>query len=107
MRRFLRDIEGSWCFVIVDVKKDLVLAAMSDECEAAGKLFAAVAEDGAVVFGDDPATVPDAVAAVDVPPGTYYVGRVAEDVADVDFRRFAKETETKEVAVKEPTDSAA
>ena len=80
---------------------------MSDECEAAGKLFAAVAEDGAVVFGDDPATVPDAVAAVDVPPGTYYVGRVAEDVADVDFRRFAKETETKEVAVKEPTDSAA
>ena len=107
VRRFLRDIEGSWCFVIVDVKKDLVLAAMSDECEAAGKLFAAVAEDGAVVFGDDPATVPDAVAAVDVPPGTYYVGRVAEDVADVDFRRFAKETETKEVAVKEPTDSAA
>ena len=107
MRRFLRDIEGSWCFVIVDVKKDLVLAAMSDECEAAGELFAAVAEDGAVVFGDDPATVPDAVAAVDVPPGTYYVGRVAEDVADVDFRRFAKETETKEVAVKEPTDSAA
>ena len=72
-----------------------------------GETLRGRAEDGAVVFGDDPTTVPDAVAAVDVPPRAYYVGRVAEDVADVDFRRFAKETETKEVAVKEPTDSAA
>ena len=112
VRQFLRELEGSWCFVIVDVKKDLVLAAMSDECESSGKLFAAVSEDGALVFGDDPATVPDAVAAVDFPAGTFYVGRIAEDVADVDFRRFAKETETKEEkaekeAAREPTNSAA
>ena len=77
---------------------------MSDECEAAGKLFAAVAEDGAVVFGDDPATVPDAGAAVDA----------RRDVLRRQSRRRrrrrlddSKETETKEVAVKEPTDSAA
>lgn len=111
VRQFLRELEGSWCFVIVDIKKDLVLAAMSDACESAGKLFAAVSEDGALVFGDDPATVPDAVAAVDFPAGTFYVGRIAEDVADVDFRRFAKETETKEgkfeEAAREPTNSAA
>ena len=108
VRRFLRDIEGSWCFVIVDVKKDLVLAAMSDECEAAGKSLRGRrggrrgglrgrSRDGAGRRRRRRR-----------PAGTRFTpAESPADAADADFRRFAKETETKEVAVKEPTDSAA
>ena len=93
VRAFLRELEGEWCFAIVDASKDLVLAARSETCQAAN-LFAAVAADGTVYVGDEPGAMPEDAAAFEFPRGTFFCGRCAGNGDDdVVFRRFAPDEE--------------
>jgi len=89
VREMLRNIAGQFCFVILDVRKDFILAACSEDCEK--DMLASVAEDGTLFFGTDPDAMPENCTIMEFPKGTYFIGRYnGNGVDDLVFKRIAK-----------------
>ena len=89
VRDMLRSLIGSFCFAILDVKKDLILVACSEESEVT--MLACVAADGTMFFGTDPDSLPADCTLLEVPKGTYFIGRYkGNGEEDLQFRKFAK-----------------
>ena len=89
VREVIREFVGPFCFVILDCRKELILAACSEDCEM--QMLASVAPDGTMFFGTDPDAMPPNCTIMEFPKGTYFCGRYnGNGDEDLVFKKYAK-----------------
>lgn len=85
----LRSLEGHFAFVIMDTKKEYVLVARSEATDE--HIHCGIGPDGSLFFSTDAATLPKDADTIEMPQGSFFIGRYnGNGLDDLKFRTYVQ-----------------